>query len=443
MASLGMLLVGAFASLATSPPLDHISNVGTGEGFVLDSEHPLARTTVAFEVSDAARPGEIALSMEADDLWVNTVKRGRLRIAIEREGEGQAPAPWAYAPDRRLYTCHGIACSGAWAISFELPGGFSDGAVHVEWSAGAEARFQDNEIPAGAEIVVTAGEVLGGAGPVKMVQTSTFPAPESLPVVLSHVDVSVPEGLGEDRVLTFGRPGADPSAVRPSSMFLQQEGASGRELEPGEGIELRIPEACRLGPCHLDFQVAVSVSSPGVVAQWANERWVLDASPPIDGLEMTSEEVQVRAVSAQRRLTPLAVQGSGDLATTGATISLPPMAAGSATPVVFARVSLTDFFIDSTSPNSVSVRLELLQTDRPGTPWATEARPSPWPPGAVLAPRCAPGRPCTISLNISLGHSVYSSVPDTRVEATPILRVFLLYPLGAPPDHATVEVEAA
>jgi hypothetical protein len=439
--------VGAFASLATSPAPDNLDSSGIGEGFVLDAEHQAARAAVEFVVNDAARPGEIALSIEADDLWVDTAKRGRLRIVIEREGGGQVSTSWVYVPERRLYTCRGLACSGAWVVSFELPDGFSEGTVHVQWSAGAEARFHDNEIPAGAEIAVTVGGVLGAAGPVKMVQMSTFPAPESIPVVVSNVDISLPNGIGEDRVLTFGRPGAIPSALHPSSVFLQQAGASGRELEPGEGIELRTPDACRQGPCHLDFKVAVSVSSPGVVAQWVNEPWVLDASPPIDGLEVTSEKVQVPAVSAQRRLTPLAVQGTGGLATTGATISLPPVAAGGATPVVFAQVSLADFSTDAPSPNGVSAQVELLQTDRSGEPWTAEARPGAvfgiWPPGAVLAPRCAPERPCTVSLNVSLGISVYTNAPDANVSATPVLRVVLLYPLGVPPDRAKVAIEAA
>ena len=117
------------------------------------------------------------------------------------------------------------------------------------------------------------------------------------------------------------------------------------------------------------------------------------------------------------------MHGQGDPATTGATITLPPVAAGRATPVVFAQVSLADFSTDTPSSDYVWAQVELLQTDRPGEPWTAEARPGAvfgmWPPGAVLAPRCVPERRCTLSLDVSLGISIYSSAPDANISATP------------------------
>jgi hypothetical protein len=448
-ASVFMLAVGAFASLATSPPTDDLSDVGEGERFVLDVDHPVARASLGFHETEAVRDGEVSVLLETDELWVDVAKRRLLQIAIVSANGDPTPSPWAYVPDRRAYECRGAACSGDWDITFGLPEGFREGSVRVDWRATARAFF-NGDVPHGAEIDVGVGSISGGAGPAEVADTGMLEAPRNMPVVVQHFDISIPDGLGARRTLSFGRAAEVglPDADIVTSVVALQPGLRGRQLEPGAGVELRPADACRRGPCHIDFSVVVSVRPPGSYGQWGSVAlgWVLDAAPPIDGLRTTSEIEPVPAISAGQRLTHLAVHGFGDQASTRATISI--SSASISTAVVFAQVTLTDYVSDWPSPSADSAQVELVEADTVGAePWRGTGQPDPAaglaPPGAVLTPRCNGTATCTVDISLILGIGAESNAPDRSVEATPILRVFLLYPLGVPPDHAKVAIEAA
>ncbi len=448
-ASVFMLAVGAFASLATTPPPDDLSGVGEGERFVLDVDHPVARASLGFHESEAARDGEVSVLLGTDELWVDAGKRRLLQIAIVDGSGDPTSSPWVYVPDRWAYECRGAACSGDWDVTFALPEGFRHGSVRVDWRVTARAFF-DGDVPHGAEIDVGVGGISGGAGPAEVAETGTLEAPRRVPVVVQHFHISIPDGLGTRGTLSFGRAGEVglPDADTVPSVIVVQAGLGGRQLEPGAGIELRPADACRRSPCHMDFSVVVSVRPPGSYGQWGPVAlgWVLDAAPPIDGLRATSEIESVPTISAVTRLDHLAVHGFGDQASTTATISM--SSASLDTAVVFAQVTLTDYVSDWPSPSADSAQVELVDADAVrAEPWRGTGQPDPAaglaPPGAILTPQCNGTARCTVDVSLILGIGAESNAPDKSVEATPILRVILLYPLGEPPDQAKVAVEAA
>lgn len=467
-ASILVLVVSVLATIATTPPEESLRSTAEGESFVLDAKHPLATSSITLEATEQAREGLVRFRLFTDELWTGVASRGTLEVSFTDPAGAPTPSSWTYEPQNnqpynREYKCVGAACARTWQVSFRLPAGLERAGVRVLWGVEAGASFGGDPVPEGATIRVGIGELSGGAGSAGPVASGDLGIPRHdpylppedpdasrpPPVVVERFDISVPRGAG-DHVLTLGWP-VDPyepiSEIGPD-VTVVQPGWPDAPIAHGTGTRLHAPVGCGSGPCRFAVRVVVALR-PGSPADWPSSfHWVLDAAPPRDGYKVTHAAEDIPSITTRAKLSHLVTEGDPDKASTTATIHVSSEAlSGDVTPLVFARIALTDYGSDWPRPDA-DVLVELLQTTGgASTSWTGFAQPEPAhaivPPGAILALPCRADTGCTFDVEVMLSTSAALNGPDAVLEATPVMTLTLLYPQAVAPDGASVNVSAA
>lgn len=303
LASLSMIAVATFATVATSKAAPEIDDTARGASFELDPRHPSFSAVYSFHASETAFDGAdgVWLAIEHTEIWTGVDMAIDPSIAVEvRKTSSTADEP-------SKVTCRGAGCVGTYETTFSWPDRLTAGSVRVSWEVFARVVYEDR-LPSDARVDVTIDRTDQGPAPAVRFYEESLEFHRVVRVHARRVEVrSDAAVMGAISVERNAVPVPEPKDG--VTVLVIEENRSPAVLPAGSAMPLHVPGRCATAPCGFAFRIVATSTNPDR-RDFMSVTWGISTSDDDAVVRATVSDDRIPVLRESVSLRPSSVRGS-------------------------------------------------------------------------------------------------------------------------------------